>query len=104
MKFQWYIVDLDNGTVQGSNDIEEFDDLLDDDQFVILTAQHGKYFNGSRDEVEVEALDLEDDEEEEEGEEDEEEDDEDKAHAKSDAKHDLEGEEEGPGEDPDLDD
>lgn len=54
MRFQWYIINLDDGSVQGSNDVEEFDDLMDDDQFVILSGQHGVFYNGSRDQNDVE--------------------------------------------------
>jgi hypothetical protein len=54
MRFQWYIVDCDEGSVSGSNDVEEFEELLNDDRYVVLSGQHGKFFNGSRDEQDVE--------------------------------------------------
>jgi hypothetical protein len=53
-RFQWYIVDTDDATVTGSNDVEEFEELLDDDRYVILSGQHGKFYCGSRDEQNVE--------------------------------------------------
>lgn len=56
MKYQWYVVDLDEGTVKGSNDVEELDKILQSEQYVVLSAQHGVFFNGSRDQNEVEPL------------------------------------------------
>lgn len=61
MKFQWYIVDTDEASVKGSNDIEEFEELLNDDRYVVLSGQHGKFFCGSREEQDVEPYFDEDD-------------------------------------------
>ncbi len=58
MRFQWYLVDTDDGTVQGCNDVEALDEFILDDRYVILSAQHGVYFSGSRDENSVEEFDT----------------------------------------------
>lgn len=53
MKFQWYLVDCEEGTVKGTNDVEVVHDKLTDERYILLTAQHGKYFCGSTDEIDV---------------------------------------------------
>lgn len=58
MKFQWYIIDLDEGTVEGTNDVDMLENYIENDQYCILTAQHGKYYLGSRKENEVRELDT----------------------------------------------
>lgn len=74
MKFQWYVVDLDEGTVAGSNDVDDVDQFIENDQYIVLTAQHGCFFNGSRDQIEVEELGTDEDEEDEDEEDEEDED------------------------------
>jgi hypothetical protein len=56
MKFQWYVINLDDGEVVGTNDVDDIREHLKDDNFVVLTAQHGKYFCGSTDEKDVQPL------------------------------------------------
>lgn len=58
MKFQWYIIDLEEGTVKGTNDVEQCDEFLKTDQYVVLTGQHGIFYLGSRIANEVEALEA----------------------------------------------
>lgn len=60
MRFQWYLVDTTEQTVQGCNDVEQLNAFLDNPEFVVLSAQHGIFFNGSRDQNEVYELDSED--------------------------------------------
>lgn len=77
MRFQWYLVDTTEQTVQGCNDVEQLNAFLDNPEFVILSAQHGIFFNGSRDQQEVEELDdadMSDPDEEEDSDDDEDED------------------------------
>lgn len=58
MKFQWYVIDLEEGTVKGTNDVEvvQKGGFLENDAYVILTAQHGMYYLGSTKENQVEEL------------------------------------------------
>lgn len=56
MKFQWYVVDLEEGSVQGSNDVDVVRPYITDDQYLVFTAQHGKYYLGSTTEKEVKEL------------------------------------------------
>lgn len=74
MKFQWYVIDCDEGTVTGSNDVDEVRQFLTSDRYVLLTAQHGQYYCGSTVEKEVEALQSSESEDDDEDEEDESED------------------------------
>lgn len=60
MKFQWYVIDTQLRTVEGTNDIEAIQPLVEDERYVLLTAQHGKYFNGSSADVDVRELCLSD--------------------------------------------
>jgi hypothetical protein len=53
MKFQWYVIDLTENTIEGSNDVDEIRGPLKDENFLVLTAQHGKFYHGSTDEQEV---------------------------------------------------
>lgn len=62
MKFQWYVIDLEEGGVTGSNDVEEIREHLTDDSKVVLTAQHGKYYHGSTVEREVKPVKADEDE------------------------------------------
>jgi hypothetical protein len=57
MKFQWYLIDCVAQTVKGTNDVEVVQTFLDNPDYILLTAQHGKYFNGSKNEIEVEEFD-----------------------------------------------
>lgn len=55
-KFSMYVIDLEEKTIEGTNDVEQVEHLLDsefEDRFIILHGQHGVYFNGSRQENEV---------------------------------------------------
>lgn len=56
MKFQWYVVDTKLRTVEGTNDVELIQPLVEDERFILLTAQHGRYFNGSSSDVNVREL------------------------------------------------
>lgn len=56
MKFQWYVIDTVEKTVQGTNDVEQIEKLVSDNRYILLTAQHGKFFNGSNDENDVEEI------------------------------------------------
>lgn len=56
MKFQWYIINCEDGTVEGTNDVEQCEEFIENSDYVILTAQHGTYFNGDRSAVDVEEL------------------------------------------------
>ena len=58
MKFQWYIINLEEGTVEGTNDVEAIEGFINSDEYLILTAQHGRYFLGSRKENEVTELEI----------------------------------------------
>lgn len=54
-KYVWYIINLDDGTVQGTNDVEQVEQFVENDSFMCLH-QGGSYFLGSREENKVEAL------------------------------------------------
>lgn len=57
MKFQWYVFDAKNPSrVVGCNDIELIEKYIEDPRYTLLTAQHGVFFNGSRNQKNV--LDL----------------------------------------------
>ncbi len=56
MKFQWYVINLDEGTVYGHNDVDVVRPLIEKENFVVLTAQHGKYYNGNTNEIDVKEL------------------------------------------------
>ncbi len=56
MKFQWYIVDLEKGNVQGTNDVELAKPFMENDAYLIFTAQHGLYYCGSTVEHDVEKI------------------------------------------------
>lgn len=77
-RFAIHVVDLDEGTVQGTNNVEDVQDVMNDDRYLILMAQSGVYFHGDTNELEIEpypskedleAADAEEDEEDEEDEE-----------------------------------
>lgn len=59
MKFIFYVIDLEEGTVRGTNDVEEIEEFIDDDFFIILH-QNGSYFRGNREEVDVQSLESSD--------------------------------------------
>lgn len=61
MKFQWYVVDLDEGTIHGSNDTDTIRLYLENDNYLVFTAQHGQYFCGSTVEKEVPEIKAEND-------------------------------------------
>lgn len=54
-KFVLYIIDLDEATVQGTNDVEQADRFVEDERFIVLH-QEGIYFQGRRIEEKVEPL------------------------------------------------
>lgn len=56
MKFQWYIINLEEGTVVGTNDVELAQPFINNDDYLLLTAQHGRYYLGSNTENEVQEL------------------------------------------------
>lgn len=58
--FQWYIINLDEGTVEGTNNVEHLEEFLKDDSYLCLTGQHGIYYLGSRKENQVHELDRSD--------------------------------------------
>lgn len=60
MKFQWYIINCDEGTVEGTNDVDAARPYIEDDSYVVLTAQHGMYYLGSTKENQVQELDTSD--------------------------------------------
>lgn len=60
MKFQFYIINLEEGTVEGTNDVEKLDPYIVNDEYLILTAQHGSYWLGSRKDNDVQELDTSD--------------------------------------------
>lgn len=66
MKFQWYVIDTDEKTIKGTNDVEKIMPLVNDDRYMLLTAQHGSFFNGSNapEDVEEYMSDSDDDDEE----------------------------------------
>ena len=59
MKYQWYVVDLDEGTINGSNDVDEIRPFVENDRYLVFTAQHGVYCLGSTVEKEVQPLESE---------------------------------------------
>lgn len=66
MRFQWYIISLEEPSIRGTNDVEKAEPFLDNEDYLVLTAQHGQFFHGSRDLNDVKELgvDEEDDDEE----------------------------------------
>lgn len=71
MKFQWYVIDTKLRTVEGTNDVDALQSLVQDDRYILLTAQHGRYFNGSSSDVDVHELCTSEDNEDDEDEDDE---------------------------------
>lgn len=53
-RFAIHVVDLDEGTVQGTNNVEDVQDVMSDDRYLILMAQSGVYFHGDTSELEIE--------------------------------------------------
>ena len=53
MKFAMYIIYLPDGTVEGTNDVDVAQPFVENDDYVVLHAQHGVYFLGDRNEQEV---------------------------------------------------
>ena len=47
MKHVFYIVDCDEGSVKGTNDVDTAEYFVEDDRYVIIHAE-GSYFCGSR--------------------------------------------------------
>lgn len=72
-RYAIHVVDLDEGTVSGTNDVDEVRDIMDDDRYVILMAQSGVYFHGDSSENEIDRYTPEDDGDEDTDEEDDEE-------------------------------
>lgn len=54
-KHVFYIVDLDEGTVQGTNNVEVAESFITNDSYVIIH-QAGTYFCGSRVDRDVETI------------------------------------------------
>lgn len=59
MKFQWYIINMSEATVEGTNDVDKARKFLTDEDYMILTGQHGVYFVGESDGEEVHELEEE---------------------------------------------
>jgi hypothetical protein len=55
MKFAIYVVNLDDGEIAGYNDVDQVEQFIENDQYMILMPQHGVYFLGSRVQKQVEA-------------------------------------------------
>jgi len=54
-KFVFYVIDLDEGTVTGTNNVEQVEEFVENDQYIVLH-QGGTYWLGSRKENDVQAL------------------------------------------------
>lgn len=56
MKFLYNIVDCDDGTVEGTNDLDVARKFMEDDhdRYIIIYNQTGTFFDGSTDENEIE--------------------------------------------------
>lgn len=52
-RFVFYIVNLEDGTVKGSNNVEAIDSLVEDDNWLIIHKDSGTFFCGSRDSQEI---------------------------------------------------
>lgn len=55
-KFLFYVVDLEEGTVTGSNNVETVEQFVENDQYTVIHAQSGVYWLGSRKENNVEGI------------------------------------------------
>lgn len=56
MEFAMYVVNLDDGMVTGTNDVETAEQFIEDDSYVIILVQHGVWYLGSRKENPVTEL------------------------------------------------
>lgn len=56
-KFAWLVVDLENGTVDGTNDADLIDNLVEDANYVCINQQSECYFWGNRNQIMITALD-----------------------------------------------
>lgn len=58
MKFLYNIVDCDDGTVEGTNDLDVARKFMEDDhdRYIIIYNQTGAFFDGSTDENEIEEV------------------------------------------------
>lgn len=52
MKFVFYIIDIDEGTIEGTNDVEVAERFIENNHHIILHPG-GTYFAGSREERDV---------------------------------------------------
>ena len=59
MKFSMYIIDLDEANIKGTNNVEVAEDFIESDHHIILHSE-GAYFAGTRREIEVEDIEIED--------------------------------------------
>ena len=55
-KYLFYIIDNDEGTVQGTNIVEQVEQFIENDQYTIIHSQSGTYWCGSRKENKVEEI------------------------------------------------
>jgi hypothetical protein len=53
-RYAIHVIDLDEGTVQGTNNVEDVQDVMSDDRYVIMMAQSGVYFHGDTSEIQIE--------------------------------------------------
>lgn len=54
-KYVMYIIDLEDGGVYGTNSVEEAEQFIEDDNFIVLH-QGGAWFQGGRDENETQPI------------------------------------------------
>lgn len=57
-KFVFYIVDLSDATVTGTNDIEVAGQFLENEDFVVIHKDSGVYLCGNRDENDIAEVDA----------------------------------------------
>lgn len=57
-KFVFYIVDLSDATVTGTNDIEVVEQFVENDDFVVIHKDSDVYFCGNRDENDIAEVDA----------------------------------------------
>lgn len=52
----WTVVNLETGQVTGTNDIARIEELIEDDNFLCIHARGGAYFQGSREQQDIETI------------------------------------------------
>ena len=52
-RFVFYCVNLDTGEVDGTNEVEALESLVDSDSYIIIHKDSGTYFYGSRQELDI---------------------------------------------------